>query len=30
MVTNLGGNKYEVGGIAPLGAAYIFVRDKEH
>ena len=28
MTTNLGGNKYEVGGIAPLGAAYIFVRDK--
>ena len=28
MVTNLGGNKYEVGGIVPLGAAYIFVRDK--
>ena len=28
MTTNLGGNKYEIGGIAPLGAAYIFVRDK--
>ncbi|WP_180000087.1 putative solute-binding protein [Acinetobacter sp. YH12239] len=29
MVTNLGGKKYEVAGIAPLGAAYIFVRDKK-
>lgn len=28
MVSNLGGKKYEVAGIAPLGAAYIFVRDK--
>ena len=28
MTTNLGGNKYEIAGIAPLGAAYIFVRDK--
>ena len=28
MTTNLGGKKYEIGGIAPLGAAYIFVRDK--
>ena len=29
MTTNLGGKKYEIGGIAPLGAAYIFVRDKK-
>lgn len=29
MVTNLGGKKYEVGGIAPLGSAFIFVRDKK-
>ncbi len=28
MVTNLGGKKYEVAGIAPLGSAFIFVRDK--
>ncbi|MBU3846947.1 MAG: RND transporter [Candidatus Acinetobacter avistercoris] len=28
MVTNLGGKKYEIAGIAPLGGAYIFVRDK--
>ncbi|OTG89494.1 putative solute-binding protein [Acinetobacter sp. ANC 3832] len=28
MVSNLGGKKYEVGGIAPLGSAFIFVRDK--
>lgn len=28
MVTNLGGKKYEVAGIAPLGSAYIFVRDR--
>ena len=28
MVSNLGGKKYEVGGIAPLGSASIFVRDK--
>ena len=28
MVSNLGGKKYEVAGIAPLGAAFIFVRDK--
>lgn len=28
MVTNLGGKKYEIGGIAPLGSAFIFVRDK--
>jgi len=28
MTTTLGGNKYEIGGIAPMGAAYIFVRDK--
>ena len=28
MVSNLGGKKYEIAGIAPLGAAYIFVRDK--
>lgn len=29
MVTNLGGKKYEIGGIAPLGSAFIFVRDKK-
>jgi len=29
MQTNLGGKKYEVAGIAPLGSAFIFVRDKE-
>ena len=29
MVTNLGGKKYEVAGIIPVGAAYIFVRDKK-
>ena len=28
MTTNLAGNKYEIAGIAPLGAAFIFVRDK--
>ncbi|WP_445114506.1 putative solute-binding protein [Acinetobacter sp. WZC-1] len=28
MITNLGGKKYEVAGIAPLGSAFIFVRDK--
>ena len=28
MVTTLGGKKYEVAGIAPLGSAFIFVRDK--
>ena len=28
MTTNLGGKKYEVAGIAPLGSAFIFVRDK--
>ena len=28
MTTNLGGNKYEIVGISPLGSAYIFVRDK--
>ncbi len=28
MVTNLGGKKYEVAGISPLGSAFIFVRDK--
>ena len=28
MVTNLSGKKYEVAGIAPLGSAFIFVRDK--
>lgn len=28
MTTNLGGKKYEIAGIAPLGSAYIFVRDK--
>ncbi|NHB59433.1 putative solute-binding protein [Acinetobacter shaoyimingii] len=29
MITNLGGKKYEIGGIAPLGSAFIFVRDKK-
>ena len=29
MVSNLGGKKYEIGGIAPLGSAFIFVRDKK-
>ena len=29
MVTNLGGKKYEVAGVAPLGSAFIFVRDKK-
>ena len=29
MVSNLGGKKYEVAGIAPLGSAFIFVRDKK-
>ena len=28
MVSNLSGKKYEVAGIAPLGSAFIFVRDK--
>ena len=28
LTTNLGGKKYEVAGIAPLGSAFIFVRDK--
>ncbi len=28
MTTTLGGNKYEVAGVSPLGSAYIFVRDK--
>ena len=28
MISNLGGKKYEVAGIAPLGSAFIFVRDK--
>ncbi|TCM68636.1 hypothetical protein EC844_10412 [Acinetobacter calcoaceticus] len=28
MNTNLAGKKYEVAGIAPLGSAFIFVRDK--
>ena len=28
MTSNLGGKKYEVAGIAPLGSAFIFVRDK--
>ena len=28
MQTNLAGKKYEVAGIAPIGAAFIFVRDK--
>lgn len=28
MTTTLGGKKYEVAGIAPLGSAFIFVRDK--
>lgn len=28
MVTTLGGKKYEVAGISPLGSAFIFVRDK--
>jgi len=28
MTTNLGGKKYEVAGISPLGSAFIFVRDK--
>ena len=29
MTTNLGGKKYEVMGVAPLGSAFIFVRDKK-
>ncbi|MGE8540169.1 putative solute-binding protein [Acinetobacter sp. ANC 3813] len=29
MTSNLGGKKYEVAGIAPLGSAFIFVRDKK-
>ncbi len=28
MTTNMGGKKYEVAGISPLGSAFIFVRDK--
>lgn len=28
MLNDLGGKKYEVVGIAPVGSAYIFVRDK--
>ena len=28
MVSNLGGKKYEVAGVAPSGSAFIFVRDK--
>ncbi|EOR02136.1 putative solute-binding protein [Acinetobacter tandoii] len=28
MVTTMSGKKYEVAGIAPLGSAFIFVRDK--
>lgn len=28
MTTNLGGKKYEIMGVAPLGSAFIFVRDK--
>lgn len=28
MVTNMGGKKYEIAGISPLGSAFIFVRDK--
>ena len=28
MMSNLGGKKYEVAGISPLGSAFIFVRDK--
>ncbi len=28
MTSNLGGKKYEVAGVAPLGSAFIFVRDK--
>ena len=28
MQTNLAGKQYEVAGIAPIGAAFIFVRDK--
>lgn len=28
LTSNLGGKKYEVAGIAPLGSAFIFVRDK--
>ena len=29
MTTNLGGKKYEIMGVAPLGSAFIFVRDKK-
>ena len=29
MVTNLSGKKYEVAGVAPLGSAFIFVRDTK-
>ena len=29
MMSNLSGKKYEVAGIAPLGSAFIFVRDKK-
>ena len=28
LTSNLGGKKYEIAGIAPLGSAFIFVRDK--
>lgn len=28
MTNNLGGKKYEIAGISPLGSAFIFVRDK--
>jgi len=28
MVSNMGGKKYEIAGISPLGSAFIFVRDK--
>lgn len=29
MLTNLNGKQYEVAGIAPLGSAFIFVRDRK-
>ena len=29
MVTELAGKKYEIAGIAPLGSAFIFVRDRK-
>ena len=28
MVVDLKGNKYEIAGVAPIGSAYIFVRDR--